>query len=109
MNTGQDGSEAPDPKKSLDALFGLKEETSVASIPEFVDLLAEKGDMLFFSNSTGALNTLPLLGMTKFADLLKDSYGAGVINFEDGKVNANFKSYSGKDLADIWKNMPALP
>ncbi|HNP21315.1 MAG TPA: DUF4836 family protein [Panacibacter sp.] len=103
MNTGQDGSEAPDPKKSLDALFGLKEETSVASIPEFVDLLAEKGDMLFFSNSTGALNTLPLLGMTKFADLLKDSYGAGVINFEDGKVNANFKSYSGKDLADIWK------
>lgn len=103
MNTGQETPAPSDPKKSLDALFGLKEETSVASIPEFVDLVAEKGDMLFFSNSTGALNTLPLLGMTKFADLLKDSYGAGVINFDDGKVNASFKSYSGKDLADIWK------
>jgi len=39
--------------------------------------------------------------MTKIADLFKNSYGAGTVNFENGKVTANFKSYCGKDLADI--------
>ena len=46
-------------------------------------------------------NSVPLLGMTKIADLFKNSYGAGTVNFENGKVTANFKSYCGKDLADI--------
>jgi len=43
------------------------------------------------------------LGLTKFADLFKDSYGAGSVNFENGKAVANYRSYSGKDLADILK------
>ena len=86
----------------LATLFSLKEDESVAAIPEFRDLMGEKGDMLFWSNSSAAFNSIPMLGMTKISDLLKDSYGAGVINFEDGKVVANFKSYSGKDLAAIW-------
>ncbi|CAN5797922.1 hypothetical protein BH10BAC2_BH10BAC2_30550 [soil metagenome] len=89
--------------KVLAALFAQKEEESVASIPEFRDLMAEKGDMLFWSNSSSAFSSVPFLGMTKIADLFKDSYGAGVINFEDGKITANFKSYSGKDLAAIWE------
>lgn len=89
--------------KILAALFAQKEEESVAAIPEFRDLMAEKGDMLFWSNSSSAFNSVPLFGMTKIADLFKDSYGAGVINFEDGKITANFKSYSGKDLAAIWE------
>lgn len=103
MNVTGQNATAPDPKQLLGTLFNLKEEEAVASIPAFVDLVKEKGDMLFFSNSSGALNSVPLLGMTKIADLFKDSYGAGIINFEDGKVSATFKSYSGKDLSDIWK------
>ncbi|MBG9375689.1 DUF4836 family protein [Panacibacter sp. DH6] len=86
----------------LATLFALKEEESVSAIPEFRDLMNEKGDMLFWSNSSAAFNSIPMLGMTKISDLFKDSYGAGVINFEDGKVAGNFKSYSGKDLAAIW-------
>ena len=88
--------------QALATLFALKEEESVSSIPEFRDLMNEKGDMLFWSNSSAAFNNIPMLGMTKISDLFKDSYGAGVINFEDGKVAGNFKSYSGKDLAAIW-------
>ena len=90
-------------KQTLATLFSLKEEESVASIPEFVEMMAEKGDILMWNNSSGALNAVPLLGMTKFADLLKGSYSASVINFEDGKLTANVKSYSGKELAEIWK------
>jgi hypothetical protein len=100
MNYSAQGASNIEPKNALTGLFNLKAEETVASIPEFADLMKEKGDLLFFSNSSGALSSVPLLGMTKFADLLKDSYGAGVINFEDGKVNASFKSYSGKDLAE---------
>lgn len=86
----------------LASLFALKQDESVSSIPEFQDLMKEKGDMLFWSNSSSAFGSVPLLGMTKIADLFKDSYGAGVINFEDGKVTSSFKSYSGKDLGAIW-------
>ena len=102
-STGSSGSSGGANQQVLAALFAQKEEESVASIAEFRDLMNEKGDMLFWSNSSSALSSVPFLGMTKFADLLKDSYGAGVINFEDGKVTASFKSYSGKDLADILK------
>jgi hypothetical protein len=87
----------------LGSLFSLKEDESVSTIPEFQDLMKEKGDMLFWSNSSSAFGSVPLLGMTKIADLFKDSYGAGVINFEDGKVTSSFKSYSGKDLGAIWE------
>lgn len=89
--------------QTLAALFNQKEDESVSAIPEFMDLMTEKADMLVWTNSGTMMNAVPLLGLTKFADLLKDSYGAGAINFEDGKLVGSFKSYSGKDLADIWK------
>ncbi len=89
--------------QTLAALFSQKEDESVASISEFRDLMAEKADLLMWTNSSSMMSSVPLLGLTKFADLLKDSYGAGTLNFEDGKLVGNFKSYSGKDLADIWK------
>jgi len=89
------------PQQTLAPLFNQKEEESVASIPEFKDLMNEKADMLFWSNSASMFNSVPLLGMTKIADLFKNSYGAGTVNFENGKATANFKSYCGKDLAAI--------
>lgn len=94
---------AASPQQMLTTFFNQKEEESVASIPEFRDLMNEKADMLFWSNSGSIINANPVVGLTKLGQLFKDSYGAGTINFEDGKVSGNFKSYSGKDLADIWK------
>lgn len=91
------------PAQTLSALFSQKEDESVSAIPEFRDLMSEKADMLIWTNSGTMMNAVPLLGLTKFADLLKDSYGAGAINFEEGKLVGSFKSYSGKALADIWK------
>lgn len=98
-----DKTNASTPAQILTPIFSLKEDESVASIPEFADLVQEKGDMIVWTNSSNALSTVPLLGLTKAADLLKDSYGGGTVNFEDGKVVADFKSYSGKDLEAIWK------
>lgn len=89
--------------QQLSKLFSLKEEESVGAIPEFAEMVTQEGDILLWNNSSGLLNSLPLLGMTKFADLLKDSYSTAVINFDNGKITASAKSYSGKDLAEIWK------
>jgi len=91
------------PQQSLSAMFDQKEDESLASVPEFRDLMEEQADMLFWTNSGSMFNAVPMLGLTKFADLFKDSYGAGSVNFENGKAVANYRSYSGKDLADILK------
>lgn len=89
--------------KQLAALFAQKSDESVATIPAFKDFIKDKGDMLLWINSSGSLSAVPMLGMTKASDLIKDSYYGGVINFENGKVVASYKSYVGTALADIIK------
>ncbi|RFM26732.1 DUF4836 family protein [Deminuibacter soli] len=85
-------------------IFALKEEASVASIAEFRDLTATKADALLWTNSSNTLNTaIPMIAMTKASDLMKDSYGAGFVNFEDGKVAGEFKYYANKAFGDILK------
>jgi hypothetical protein len=105
MNNAPSGS-SNSADQTLNTLFNQKEEESIASVPEFRDLTNEKADMLFWSNSGSMFSSVPMLGVTKFADLFKGSYVAGTINFEDGKAVANFKSYSGKELADLMKKYP---
>lgn len=87
----------------LATIFAQKETDAVSSIPEFAELNEEKSDMIFWTNSTSATAAIPFIGVTKLADLLKDSYTASTINFENGKIEANCKSYSNKTLADILK------
>jgi hypothetical protein len=89
-------------QKQLDALFAQKQDESIASTSKFTDLVKEKADMLFWSNSTNALASIPFLGMTKASDLLKDSYSAGTLDFENGKATLTTKYFAGKDLSDIF-------
>ncbi|MGI8950644.1 MAG: DUF4836 family protein [Chitinophagaceae bacterium] len=88
-------------QKQLATLFAQKEDQSVASISQFKDLSTQKADMLFWTNSNSSFATIPFIGMTKAADLFKDSYTAGTINFEDGEAKMQTKSYAGKDLKEI--------
>ena len=96
-NTGQ---------QNLSALFNQKQDESIASVPEFKELMEEPADMLFWTNASSMFNSVPMLGLTKFADLFKGSYGAGSVNFENGRAVAHYRSYTGKDLADILKKYP---
>jgi len=91
----------------LTTLFEQKDEESAASISEFRDLVKEKADAFFWSNSSSIFDQVPMLGMTKVSDLFKDTYTAGTINFEDGKIVADTKSYSSKALQDIIKKHPS--
>ena len=98
-NTGEGTSS----QKQLTALFNQSESESVASISEFRDLSLQKADVLFWSNSSSTINSMPYIGLTKAADLLKDLYSASTLNFVDGKIVANSVSYVGKDLRGIMK------
>ncbi len=106
LDTSGNTSNRSSSEQTLATLFNQKEDESVASIPEFLDLMNEKADMLFWSNSGSMFNTIPILGMTKISDLFRNSYGAGTVNFDNGKVTANLKSYSGKELTEILKKYP---
>lgn len=92
---------------ALDQLMHLKKEDAVTALDDFKTLLKEKADILYWSNSEGIVNTIPVVGMTKLADLFKGMHTAGTVNFENGKVVASVKSYFGKDLADILKKYPS--
>ncbi len=91
----------------LTKLFAQKESESIASVKEFGDVVKENADMLFFVNSSSNPAS-SILNMTKVADLFKDSYASGTLNFEDGAVKVAFKSYSNKILSDIIKKYPSV-
>src|SRR3954469_1174650 len=73
-------------QKALTTYFTQKEDASIASVDAFKDAAKEKADMLLFTSSNSALNSVPMLAMSKASDLLKDIYSVNTINFEDGKV-----------------------
>jgi len=90
-------------QKALTTYFTQKEDASIASVDAFKGAAKEKADMLLFTSSNSALNTMPVLGMSKASDLLKDMYSVNTINFEDGKVVMDSKAYTNKMLADTLK------
>ncbi len=103
MQTGEQTGTADAAHQQLTTLFNQKEDASLASLKQFKDAATDKADMLFWSNSNGALASIPMVGMSKASDLFKDTYTSGVINFENGKVDMDLKSYPNQMLADTLK------
>ncbi len=86
--------------QQLTSLFSQKEDASLASVKQFKDANDGKADMFFWSSSNGALSTIPMLGMSKASDLFKDTYTSGAINFENGEVDMDLKSYPNQMFSD---------
>ena len=91
-----------DLKAEMTTSFSQKESESVAEIPEFRDLAQEKSDASFWVNSSASIEDLPL-PLPKLKDLLSNSFTAATLNFDDGKIVMNSKSYSGKAMKDLLK------
>ncbi|WP_153797592.1 DUF4836 family protein [Foetidibacter luteolus] len=87
----------------LTKLYELKEAESVAAIAEYRELAKEKADATMWSNYSSVIETVPMIGMTKAADLLKEYYQASTFNFEDGKIVGAGKAYNSKALEEILK------
>ncbi|MEP6674813.1 MAG: DUF4836 family protein [Ferruginibacter sp.] len=87
------------------AVFELKEENSLAKDEKFASLMSDKADMHFWFNTNALMNGNDMMGimsMTKISDLYKDAVSTGSVNFENGKINIDFKNYAGKETAELF-------
>ena len=101
--TGEQTGNSEAAHQQLVTLFAQKEEASLASVKQFKDANDGKADMFFWSNSNGALASIPMIGMSKASDLFKDTYTAGAINFKNGEVDMDMKSYPNDAFKDTLK------
>ncbi|MDB5191783.1 MAG: hypothetical protein JWQ96_1346 [Segetibacter sp.] len=91
-----------DLKTEIASYFNLKEDLSVASIPEFRDLAGESGDARFWVNSASSLEDMPI-PLPRLKELLSNNFTAATLKFDDGKIVVHSKSYTSKALGDLLK------
>jgi len=89
------------------ALYALGKDASLANEERFTDLIGGKADMHLWVNSeavmnSGAMGPMPM-SMINLNKLYDGSRMAAKINFENGKIVFDAKSYSNKEMAAIWK------
>ena len=87
-------------------ILALKEDASLAKNEKFSGLMAEKGDAHFWFNAEYFSSTAALPGIGAMANLSKLYQGAittATVNFENGKINLDAKSYGGKEITDLYK------
>ncbi|MCW3079111.1 DUF4836 family protein [Segetibacter sp.] len=101
-NLGTSPNATNDMKAEIAFNFNLKEDQSVASIPEFRDLMQEKSDASMWVNSSASMENLPI-PLPKVKELFSSSFTAANVNFEDGKITMSSKSYYSAAFRDILK------
>ena len=87
-------------------ILTLKEDASLAKNERFSGLMTEKGDAHFWFNAEYFSSTAALPGIGAMANLSKlyeDAITTATVNFENGKINLDAKSYGGKEITDLYK------
>jgi hypothetical protein len=100
------------PKFSADSLlvfanetYNIKGNSSVGKDDRFTKMLGEKGDMHLWINAGSMYGgAMPAeLMLTKAEILFKDNVTAATINFDNGKITFDGKSYYNKELEALYK------
>ena len=86
----------------MTASFTRAQDESIASVEEYTTLAGEKTDLSFWINPSSSIDGIPF-PLPKIKELAEGNYTAATLNFEDGKMVVNSKSYAGKALAGILK------
>jgi len=88
------------------SLHKLEEKNSLAKNEKFSELMGSKADVHFWMNSEALYEgdaAMAALSMLNISKLYKDSYNTATVNFENGQINLDSKTYSGKEMSDIFK------
>lgn len=88
------------------SLHKLEEKNSLAKNEKFSELVSSKADVHFWMNSEALYEgdaAMAALSMLNISKLYKDSYNTATVNFDNGQINVDSKSYSGKELTEIFK------
>lgn len=102
FDTSRTQQQSISPTEELAKLFALNKADAVVDVKPFNEVMKKEGDIkLFYNSSSAALDAIPMMGMTKASDLLKDAYTTGVFNFENGAIKGEFDSYVSKDLQNL--------
>jgi len=92
------------------SLVSLKEDESLAKDDHFTELMKTTGDVHMFYNAQ-YLNAAGNLGaMSAMVNMDKVTNGAqatATVNFDNGKINIDLKSYGSKELTDLMKKYSA--
>lgn len=93
--------------QTVQQLFDLKEDASLAGHDKFTKLMNEKGDVHFWLNNEALMGNSPELsqigGIVKFDKFYKESYQTATIRFENGKIEADLMGYMSKEMSDLMK------
>ncbi|NOT49674.1 MAG: DUF4836 family protein [Chitinophagaceae bacterium] len=85
-------------------VHGLKQSNSISSDSHFSSLMKETGDIhLFFASNAFMQDAMGPLRMLKASSLLEGNAAGLAINFDNGKVSVNSKSWYGKELGELMK------
>lgn len=87
-------------------LFNLKSDSSLEKNDHFGTLMNESGDVHVWQNTEAIIkssSSLGMLGMLKLDAFTKDNVSTYTINFDNGKINVDQKTYASKELTDIVK------
>ncbi len=87
-------------------LFSLKSDSSLEKNERYASLISDNGDIHAWINYEELVQNnagLGMLGMLKLDLFFKDNISTYTVNFEDGKVNVQQKSYAGKDFSSFLK------
>lgn len=90
-------------------IYDLEKDESIASNDKFNSLIKEAGDVHFWSNSSALANSLPEQAkmLSKATSLLDSNITAATLNFENGKIAVNAKTYFNSQLAAIFNKHQA--
>ena len=87
-------------------LFNLKAANSLSENDHFASLLKESGDIHLWQNTEAIINSsssMGMLGMLKLDAFTKGNFSTYTVNFNNGKIDVDQKTYVSKELTDIVK------
>jgi Domain of unknown function (DUF4836) len=87
-------------------VFDLKEDNSLAKNEKFTELVKKTGDIHFWMNSEELYKgtaSMPAMAMVNISKLYEGSFTAATVNFENGKILMDAKSYAGKEMTNLYK------
>jgi hypothetical protein len=87
------------------AIYSLEKKNSLADDKRFSSMMKEKGDAHFWMNASSMYgNSLPaMFALTKASLLFEGNASAATINFTDGQITFDAKSYYNKELSKIYE------
>lgn len=87
------------------SIFSLKEDNSLGSDEKFTALMKKTGDVHLYANTEqlykeGMSGAMSMMKLDKFYE---GNIMTATANFENGKINVEYKTYLGKDMSAIFK------